>query len=142
MPTRAIGDMLGRTVGSVNSKLAELYRQPEPPLERPTRPWTKEEHAQFMALYKAGLSDRAISAAMQPDRTVHVVTNYRKKNGLKPNHPKGKKWTYADVVWLKKNYKKLGTKTCAEHLGRTIDSIHKKAHLLQITERKQPCQEN
>lgn len=43
------------------------------------------------------------------------------------------KYTMDDEYFLKTNYKKQGAKFCSEYLGRTLRSVIKKAHMMEIS---------
>ena len=50
--------------------------------------------------------------------------------------PRGRPWHSGELAYLRENYRKPnGSVLCAEHLGRSLHSVHKQARRLNLTEK-------
>lgn len=94
------------------------------------RKWTTEE----LKILKVNYSENLLSnifELLKKGRTKHAIRNKAFKLGISKNN----EWKLKEVVFLRRNYKKMKVSKIAKELGRSKSSIYTKANELNFKKR-------
>ncbi len=114
-------------------KKGKLSSTLKPYWTREDKSWLAQHYNELTAQECASYLDRTISAVEAMAKRLHLkkrvpaLTEAERKNLMRKWPEGGKKksshWSEEDKLWLKQHYQDLSEEQCAQHLGRSMNSI-------------------